>query len=143
MTATPTTRSTTRSNSKPLTSRHPELGSKDLIRLHGKLREELQRALGLLEHDLQEGRTLRDTEPEDFAGHASLETTRDQIFSLSEAERDKVRHIEEALERLSDGSFGLCEHDEEPIPIARLEAVPWATYCVEHEELAERGKLEG
>jgi len=124
-----------------LTSRHPDLGSNDLTRLHGKLREELHRALGQLEHDLHEGRKLRDTEPEDFPGHASLETTRDQIFALSESERDKVRHIEEALERLGNGSFGLCLEDGQPIPVARLEAVPWATYCVKHEELAERGGL--
>lgn len=129
------------SRTDQLTSRHPDLDSKDLTRLHGKLREELRRALGQLEHDLHEGRSLRDAEPEDFPGHASLETTRDQIFALSESEREQVRHIEEALERLGNGSFGLCRHDEKPIPVARLEAVPWAVYCVEHEELAERGEL--
>lgn len=124
-----------------LESRHPDLEAEDLKRLGEKLQEELKEALGQLEHDLQEGRGLQDTEPEDFPGHATFEATRDQIFALSEAERERVRLIEEALQRIGDGSYGLCQYDEQPIPVPRLEAVPWARYCFEHEDAAEKGRL--
>jgi len=125
-----------------LNSRHPDLSAKDLERLHEKLLEERQEVLGQLEHDLNEGRELQDTEPEDFPAHATVEATRDQLFALSETERDQVREIEDALRRFRDGTYGLCDFDDEPIPPTRLDAVPWARYCVEHEEMAEAGTLD-
>jgi len=124
-----------------LESRHPDLEAEDLKRLRTRLQEELKEVLSQLEHDLQEGRGLQDTEPEDFPGHATFEATRDQIFALSEAEREKLRQIEEALQRIGNGSYGLCQYDEQPISVPRLEAVPWARYCVEHEDAAEKGTL--
>lgn len=123
-------------------SRHPDLSAKDLGRLYGELLDDRRKVLGQLEQDLQEGRGLQDTEPEDFPGHATFEITRDQLFTLSEAERHRLRAIEDALRRFDDGDYGLCEFDGEPIPVPRLDAVPWARYCVEHEEMAEAGTLD-
>lgn len=125
-----------------LSSRHPDLSLQDLERLYEKLLRERKTALGQLEHDLHEGRELQDGEPEDFPAQATLEATRDQLFALSEAEREVVREIEDALRRFRDGTYGLCDVDEEPIPLPRLDAVPWARYCVAHEEMAEAGTLD-
>ena len=130
------------SDAATLSSRHPDLSKEDLERLYEKLLEQRKEALGQLAQDLQEGRGLQDTEPEDFPGHATVEATRDQLFALSEAERNQVREIEDALHRFRNGSYGLCDVDEEPIPVPRLDAVPWARYCVEHEEMAEAGTLD-
>lgn len=53
------------------------------------------------------------------------------------------REIRAALERIADGSYGVCEHCEEPIGEKRLDAVPWARLCVkcqaEMESAAHRG----
>ena len=48
-----------------------------------------------------------------------------------------LREVQEALERVEDSSFGHCMECDEPISIKRLEAVPWARYCIScQEELA-------
>jgi DnaK suppressor protein len=46
----------------------------------------------------------------------------------------QLRLIEEALDRLNSGDYGICLSCEEPIPPKRLRAVPWARYCVRCQE---------
>ncbi len=54
----------------------------------------------------------------------------------------KVRQVREAIDRVNDGSFGECRRCEEPIPAKRLNAVPWAEYCLRCQEVVdhERGE---
>ena len=48
-----------------------------------------------------------------------------------------MREIEEALKRIEDGTYGVCMESGEPISLKRLEAIPWARYCMRiQEELA-------
>ncbi|HUS05776.1 MAG TPA: TraR/DksA C4-type zinc finger protein [Bryobacteraceae bacterium] len=42
----------------------------------------------------------------------------------------KLRLINEALQRIQDGDYGICLHCEQPIPARRLEVIPWAKFCV-------------
>jgi DnaK suppressor protein len=46
----------------------------------------------------------------------------------------QLRLIEEALDRLDSGDYGICLSCEDPIPPKRLNAVPWARYCVTCQE---------
>jgi DnaK suppressor protein len=46
----------------------------------------------------------------------------------------ELRMVEEALDRLDSGDFGTCLSCEEPIPVKRLRALPWARYCVACQE---------
>ncbi len=66
----------------------------------------------------------------------------EQEFSLGlmDSERKLVREILDALKRIDKGTYGICEGTGEPIPKARLEANPWARYCVEYASLIEQGK---
>ena len=63
-----------------------------------------------------------------------------QEFSLELLQRDEATlgEIQEALERVNNGSFGLCEGCQEAIPKARLNAVPYARNCVDCQRKAER-----
>ncbi|MHC4068946.1 MAG: TraR/DksA family transcriptional regulator [Planctomycetota bacterium] len=67
----------------------------------------------------------------------------DQEFTLGlmDGERELIREIEEALGRIEDDTYGICQGDGEPIPKARLRAIPWARYCVEHANLREKGLI--
>jgi DnaK suppressor protein len=48
-----------------------------------------------------------------------------------------LREIEEALKRIEDGTYGVCMESGEPISLKRLDAIPWARYCMRvQEELA-------
>jgi len=49
-----------------------------------------------------------------------------------------LRNVRGALRRMSEGSYGICMHCEEDISPKRLEAVPWAAYCIRCQELADR-----
>ena len=49
-----------------------------------------------------------------------------------------LRNVRGALRRMSEGSYGICMHCEEDISPKRLEAVPWAAYCIHCQELADR-----
>lgn len=57
----------------------------------------------------------------------------EQEFTLSlvESERKLLREIDEALSRLHDGTYGVCQVSAKPIPLARLEIKPWAKYTIE------------
>ncbi|MDQ8192887.1 TraR/DksA C4-type zinc finger protein [Coraliomargarita sp. SDUM461004] len=56
---------------------------------------------------------------------------RDFALSLVSSEQDALNEIEAAILRIKDGSYGVCEITEKPIPAARLTAVPFARYSVE------------
>ena len=59
-------------------------------------------------------------------------------FSMRNRELAKLRKIEAALERVENGSFGLCEECDEEISTKRLTNQPWATLCITHAEELER-----
>jgi RNA polymerase-binding transcription factor DksA len=57
---------------------------------------------------------------------------------IVEAEQDTLAQINAALQRLDEGKYGICARCGKPIPPRRLEAVPYAIYCVEDQALVER-----
>lgn len=65
----------------------------------------------------------------------------EQEFALGllDSERKLLHEINDALSRIADGIYGVCEGTGEPIPYARLEASPWARYCVAYARLIEQG----
>jgi DnaK suppressor protein len=54
-----------------------------------------------------------------------------------------LRNVRSALRRLEDGSFGTCLHCEEEISPKRLAAVPWAAFCIQCQEQADRNHDDG
>jgi DnaK suppressor protein len=58
-------------------------------------------------------------------------------------ESNLLRHVRSALRRIEDGSFGICLHCDEEISPKRLAAVPWAAYCIQCQEEADRLQAEG
>src|SRR5690349_23550160 len=64
----------------------------------------------------------------------------DEFISLhlNRLDYGQLRLIEEALDRLHSGDYGVCLSCEEPIPAKRLQALPWARYCVSCQESASR-----
>lgn len=66
----------------------------------------------------------------DIYDQASSERDRELGLLLSDRERDKLRKIDEALLKIEDGEYGICEECEEEIPLGRLKVMPFARYCV-------------
>jgi DnaK suppressor protein len=65
----------------------------------------------------------------------------DNILGLMDSERKILMEIDDALGRIENGTYGICEINGEPIPKARLEAIPWARYCITCAGLIEKGLL--
>jgi DnaK suppressor protein len=69
---------------------------------------------------------------------AALDAAQDEISSqLAEVESRELANIERALVRIKSGSYGDCEICGERIPLARLNALPYATSCIECQRAAE------
>jgi RNA polymerase-binding protein DksA len=66
----------------------------------------------------------------------------DFMLGLAENERRRLREIDEALQRIQNGTYGVCVMTGKPIPKARLEAKPWARYTIEAAREIERGQTE-
>ena len=63
-------------------------------------------------------------------------------LGLMDSERKLLREIDEALGRIEQGTYGICEGTGKPIPKARLEAQPWAKYCIEYARMLEQGLVQ-
>src|SRR5512137_1670944 len=66
----------------------------------------------------------------DIYDQASSERDRELGMLLGDREREKLVNIDEALLRLEEGEYGICEECEEEIPLGRLKIVPFARHCV-------------
>jgi DnaK suppressor protein len=97
--------------------------------------------LGMVERTEDYGREADRDVSQDPADKASNSYTKELLFSQSTNERNTLKLIEEALERIQDGSFGECLNCGEDIQPKRLEAIPWAPYCIKCQELQEQGLL--
>jgi DnaK suppressor protein len=66
-------------------------------------------------------------------------------LAIRNLDRDSalLRHVRSALLRFEDGSYGVCLHCEEDISPKRLNAVPWAPYCITCQEMADRNQQAG
>src|SRR5271156_1000962 len=73
------------------------------------------------------------------AADAALDSAQDEISSqLAEVESRELARIENALERMRTGQYGICEGCGIKIPMARLNALPYATCCIECQREMER-----
>lgn len=74
----------------------------------------------------------------DPTDRASVESDRNFILRLRDRERKLIVKIDEALERIADESYGICEDCGDDIGIKRLEARPVTTQCIDCKTKAER-----
>ncbi len=111
-----------------------------LMRLHKKLlarRSELRKRLGMELEELAQMSGSSDTA--DAAFDAATEAV---TSSLAEMEARELEQIERALIRLQNGTYGKCENCGQKIPVARLNALPYCTYCIKcQRQLEEEGEL--
>jgi DnaK suppressor protein len=79
---------------------------------------------------------------QDIADKAVSSYTREFLYSLTDGERGTLLHIDDALGRIEDGNYGFCMNCSTAMTEKRLNAVPWAPYCLDCQELSEKGMLQ-
>jgi DnaK suppressor protein len=110
--------------------------------LRARLQTQRDEIVSMYKQDLRAGQESTDDGTEDIVDRANNAYNRELMFSLSDAERSTLLQIENALRRMDEGGYGRCANCGQNIAVPRLEALPWARFCVDCQELAEKGMLE-
>lgn len=85
------------------------------------------------------GRESDEGGTQDLADKASSSYTKEFLYSLSNTEKSILEEVQNAIERMDDGEYGTCMECGEKISKKRLDAVPWARFCVPCQERVEQG----
>jgi DnaK suppressor protein len=74
----------------------------------------------------------------------AVQQATDRELAIRNLDRDfaLLRNVRAALRRIDDGSYGVCLHCEEDISPRRLAALPWAGFCIQCQEIADRNHCE-
>jgi RNA polymerase-binding protein DksA len=117
----------------------------DTERFRNMLMEERVRvssALGHL-HEANSSSFEDETEEETYDNHladsATATLNREIDYTLEENSEHVLSSIEQALQRIENGTFGTCVRCAKQIAEERLEAIPYATRCIDCQRVAERG----
>jgi len=105
------------------------MNQKDIAFFRGLLNERLE------ELRSEAGKTVEGMDQAanfpDPSDRATMEANRNSVLRIRDRERKLIFKIQEALQRLEDGEFGICEQCGEEIGIDRLKARPVTTLCIE------------
>ncbi|HEX7154805.1 MAG TPA: TraR/DksA family transcriptional regulator [Thermoanaerobaculia bacterium] len=106
------------------------------------LRIKQRELLDSYQRDKAAGNSQPDDGIQDLADKAASAYSKELNFSLSDGERNLLMAIEEALVRIRDESYGVCTNCGTVIGEKRLQAVPWTAFCIDCQELQEKGMLQ-
>lgn len=108
-----------------------------------QLKERLQAERELLIDKLKDkDLSIDDSETPDPVDLAVRNYSKNVMLAVSENESKQLTLIDEALLRIEDEEYGPCQNCENDINPKRLAAIPWARYCLNCQELLEKGLLE-
>ena len=93
------------------------------------------------QRDKVDGKAQADDGIQDLADKAASAYSKELNLSLSDGERNLIVLIEESFTRLDAGTYGTCTNCGATIGDKRLAAVPWTPYCIDCQELQEKGLL--
>ncbi|MGD0012097.1 MAG: TraR/DksA family transcriptional regulator [Terriglobia bacterium] len=97
--------------------------------------------LRLVTKSERDGREADEEATQDIADKAANSYTKEFLFHQSDENRRLLQMVNEALERVKDGTYGLCVSCQGEVQVKRLEAVPWARHCIECQDKQDQGLL--
>lgn len=97
---------------------------KEILGSEGDLSEAMPKVVNLGEVDIDR---------QDIEDEAVDATEEEQEQAILADDQALITEIDAALQRIKDGTYGKCLQDGKPIPEKRLQALPWAAYCIQHE----------
>ena len=119
-------------------SERGSLSAKDLKRFKKMLEDSRTAILAKARKTMEEESNFDTDDLPDEIDQASSEYAQSMAFRLLDREKLLLAKINKAIQRIDDGSFGLCERCEEPISLKRLEARPVTTLCIRCKEEQEQ-----
>lgn len=104
-----------------------------------ELRAELVRMVEGLEEDQQDrGESEGDMTENDSGDMSQSLFTREMDATVEQTMEKRLQSVDQALRKIEEGTYGICDDTGEPIPRGRLEAMPEAIYTVEAQQRRER-----
>ena len=123
-------------------SANGQLMDKRRLELYRKrLLERRDQLLDAVSRSEQDGRQADEEPAQDLADKASNAYTKEFLFKKSNDDRFILHLIQEALDRMGNGGYGVCVACGGEMQQKRLDAVPWARHCIECQEKQEQGLL--
>jgi len=108
---------------------------------HEALLKKQKEMLDSFNRDRAAGNAQPDDGIQDLADKAASAYSKELNFSLSDSDRETLVFIEEALDRMDAGTYAVCTNCGVTIGEKRLQAVPWTPFCIDCQELQEKGLL--
>jgi DnaK suppressor protein len=105
--------------------------AQDVENFKRKLLEMRRDLLGQVEKKKIYSKEIDEDGIPDSGDVAAYSYSKEVLMGLGENERTKLRLVEEALAKIDEGIYGVCERCEEAIPVKRLDLLPFTRYCVQ------------
>jgi DnaK suppressor protein len=114
-----------------------KMNKKEREEFRKKLLEKKSAILRKLNELTSESKEMETNVAQDVVDKAETSYTKEFLLSLSDADREQLLLIDEALKRLARDEFGICQLCHQEIGRKRIEALPWTPYCIDCQEKAE------
>lgn len=103
---------------------------KELELLRRKLMEKKEDIKKIVRENNREEKDFLSTDVGDIADVASDSVERELLFELNDNEKRILGNVEDALQKIESGAYGVCEKCGKEIEIERLKAMPFAKFCI-------------
>ena len=117
------------------------IDKKTIARLKKILLKEREEIVGEVRQIFESSKEMGQDGIQDIGDEAANIYNKQILLSLTESERMRLQEMDEALDRIKAGTYGICEECGEPIGLKRLEVRPVAKYCVPCLSKMEKGML--
>lgn len=126
---------------KELKNEGSSLDKKALTRFKKILLKEREQIVGEVKQTYASSQEVGQDGIQDIGDEAANIYNKQILLSLNESERKRLQEVDEALDRIANGTYGICEECGEAISLKRLEVRPVAKYCVACLSKMEKGRL--
>jgi|GEM_PF-313996 len=107
-----------------------------------RLREREKELMRDMAETVAQARSSNIEDAQDVADQAVAGYQKEMLFSQGTVRNVQLRMVRQALQRLAEGTYGDCIRCDRTIGAKRIEALPWTPYCIDCQELIEKGEVE-
>ena len=118
-----------------------KLDKKTIAKFKKILLKEREQIVGEVKQIVESSKEMGQDGIQDIGDEAANIYNKQVLLSLNENERMRLQEVDESLDRIENGTYGICEECGEPIGLKRLEVRPVAKYCVPCKTKLEKVKL--
>ncbi len=113
------------------------MNKKERERYRNELLKKKEEIVNKIRETYNESKEVESGIAQDVADKAESSYTKEFLLSLSNAEREQLLLVDEALKRIDKKELGICQRCGKDINKKRLDAVPWTPYCIDCQEIEE------